>query len=69
MKKVIKLNDDAVAIIENKCVSIVQQLFSDKSVVVLSIDDIERIVEEYKGGQIPHGSRYCMGNTTSEVKG
>ena len=48
MKKIIKLNEDCVAIIENKCVSIVQQLFSDKSVVVLSIDDIERIAKEYK---------------------
>jgi len=48
MKKIIKLNEDCVAIIENKCVSIVQQLFTDKSVVVLSIDDIERIAKEFK---------------------
>ena len=48
MKKIIKLDENCVAIIENKCVSLVQQLFSDKSVVVLSIDDIERIAKEYK---------------------
>ena len=49
MKKIIKLDENSVAIIENNCVSIVQQLFSEKSVIVIGIDDIKQILKEYKG--------------------
>jgi predicted RecB family endonuclease len=47
-KQYIKLNKDAMAIIENQCVSIVQELFKDKMVIVLSIDDIKTILKEYE---------------------
>ena len=47
MKQVIKLNDNTVVTIENRCICIVQQLFTDKSVVVINIDDINRILSEY----------------------
>jgi len=45
--KIVKLNEETVAVIDNKCVSIVQQLFSDKAVVVIGIDDIKRILKEF----------------------
>lgn len=38
-------SDNTVAVIANNCVSIVQQLFSDKHVVVINADDIDRILK------------------------
>lgn len=46
-RKIIKLNDNTVAIIENRAISIVQQLFSDKHVVVINIDDINTIQKSF----------------------
>jgi len=46
MRKTVKLNENTVAIIENRGVSIVQNLFDDKSVVILSLDDINQILED-----------------------
>ena len=45
MKKIIKLNENTVAIIENKAVSIVQQLFSDKMVVVTNFNELKQIIK------------------------
>lgn len=42
-KKIIKLNAYTVVIIENQAVSIVQKLFKDQFIVVLNIDDVDRI--------------------------
>lgn len=45
--KIIRLDsDNTIAIIENKCVSLVQELFSNKQVVVLSTNDIQTIYKE-----------------------
>ena len=49
MKKIIKLSDNTVVVIENKAISIVQQLFSDKMVVVTNFDELKRIIKE--GGE------------------
>lgn len=49
MKKTIKLDENCVAIIENDGVSIVQQLFAEKSVVVIGINDIKQILKAYEG--------------------
>ena len=46
MRKVIKLNDYTVVVIENKAISMVQKLFSDKSVVVTNEDELRRIIKE-----------------------
>ena len=51
-KKVIKLNDYTVAVILNKSVSVVQQLFSDKMVVTIGIDDIKQILKELKRKEV-----------------
>lgn len=42
------ISNNTVAVIENKCVSIVQQLFSDKHVVVINEADIDRIKKHLK---------------------
>lgn len=47
--KIIKLNDTTVAIIKNDGVSIVQELFSNKNVVVVAIDDLKQIIKVWKG--------------------
>jgi len=48
MRKVIKLNHNTVAVMENNTVSIVQQLFSNKAVVVTNFDELKRIIKEGK---------------------
>ena len=48
MRKVIKLSNNTVAVVENNAVSIVQQLFSDKMVVVTNFDELKRIIKEGK---------------------
>jgi len=51
-QKVICLtSDNTVAVIENKCISIVQQLFSDKQVVVINEDDINKI-KKHLGNEV-----------------
>jgi len=51
MKKVIKLSDNTVAVVENNAVSIVQQLFSDKMVVVTNFDELKQIIKEGKSNE------------------
>jgi len=46
MKKTFKLNDNTAVVIENNCVCIVQQLFSEKEVVVTNFNELKRILEE-----------------------
>jgi len=48
MRKVIKLNDNTVAVVENNAVSIVQRLFSNKMIVVTSFNELKRIIKEGK---------------------
>jgi len=52
MRKIIKLSDNTVAIVENNTVSIVQQLFSDKMVVVTNFEELKRIIKEGKPRKI-----------------
>jgi len=51
MRKVIKLSDNTVAVVHNNAVSIVQQLFSDKMVVVTNFDELKRIIKEGKSSR------------------
>ena len=45
---VVRLNDNTIALLKNDGVSIVQKLFTDNQVFIISIQDIKKILSEHR---------------------